>query len=117
MPLLTKLKRAALPFLFLLAACVPSPKIKDIVEHPRNYAGKQVQVTGEVKSVFSLVFVKYFSIDDGTGVITVVTQKPLPAKGERLTVKGKVEEGFSLGDQTMTLIVEEQEGGVQSVHN
>ena len=98
----------------LLAACVPSPKIKDITEHPRDYAGKQVQVSGEVKTVFSLIFIKYFSIDDGTGSIAVVTEKPLPAKGERLTVKGTVQEGFSLGDQTMTLIVEDKEGEAPS---
>mgnify|MGYP000607290458 CR=1 FL=1 len=90
-----------------LAACTPRPSIKDITDHPRDYAGKQVQVRGEVKSVFSLIVVKYFTLDDGTGSITVVTEKPLPAKGERLTVKGKVEEGFSLGDQTLTLIVED----------
>ena len=94
----------------LLTGCVPSPKIKDILDHPRDYAGKQVQVSGEVKSVFSLIFIKYFSIDDGTGNIAVVTEKPLPAKGEHLTVKGTVQEGFSLGDQTMTLIVEDKEG-------
>lgn len=94
----------------LLIGCTPRPSIKEIVDHPRDYAGKQVQVSGEVKSVFSLIFIKYFSIDDGTGSITVVTEKPLPAKGEHLTVKGTVQEGFSLGDQTMTLIVEEKDG-------
>jgi hypothetical protein len=67
--------------------------------------------------VFSLIFVKYFTLDDGTGSITVVTEKPLPAKGERLTVKGTVEEAFSLGDQTMTLIVEEKEGGAKPAAN
>jgi aspartyl/asparaginyl-tRNA synthetase len=94
----------------LFAACTPRPSIKDIIDHPRDYAGKQVQVQGEVKNVFSLIVVKYFTLDDGTGSITVVTEKPLPTKGEQLTVKGKVEEAFSLGDQTMTLIVEQVEG-------
>jgi aspartyl/asparaginyl-tRNA synthetase len=95
----------------LLAACTPRPKIKEIVDHPRDFAGKVVQIEGEVKSVFSLIVLKYFTLDDGSGTITVVTEKPLPRKGERLTVKGKVEEGFSLGDQTMTLIVEEKDAG------
>lgn len=95
--------------ILLLAACTPRPSIKDIIDHPRDFAGKQVQVQGEVKNVFSLIVVKYFTLDDGTGSITVVTEKPLPAKGERLTVNGKVEEAFSLGDQTLTLIVEAAE--------
>lgn len=96
--------------ILLLAACTPRPSIKDITEHPRDYAGKQVRVQGEVKNVFSLIFIKYFTLDDGTGSITIVTDKPLPAKGERLAVTGTVEEAFSLGDQTMTLIVEKKDG-------
>jgi hypothetical protein len=92
----------------LLVACTPVTPIKNIVEHPRDYAGRQVAVEGEVKGVFSLIVVKYFTLDDGTGSITVVTERPLPKKGERLKVKGTVEEAFSLGDQTMTLVVEEK---------
>lgn len=110
---ISRTRNLLLPILaaLLLAACTPRPSIKEIIDHPRDYAGKQVQIQGEVKSIFSLIVVKYFTLDDGTGSITVVTDKPLPNKGERLTVKGTVEEGFSLGDQTMTLIVEEKESG------
>jgi len=97
----------------LLAACARVTPIKNIVEHPRDYAGQEVSVEGEVTGVFSLIFVKYFTLDDGSGSITVVTEKPLPRKGERLRVKGTVEEAFSLGDQTLTLIVEKKEGGAQ----
>lgn len=91
----------------LLAACAPATPIKNIIDHPRDYADKSVTVQGEVKNVFSLIVIKYFTLDDGTGSITVVTERPLPQKGEKLKVKGTVKEGFSLGDQTMTLIVEE----------
>jgi aspartyl/asparaginyl-tRNA synthetase len=95
--------------LLVLAACDRVTPIKDILEHPREYADKTVTVKGEVKEVFSLVVVKYFVINDGTGRITVVTDRPLPARGERLAVKGTVREAFSLGDQSLTLIVEEPE--------
>lgn len=111
MPIRTLLIAIAL----LLAACTPRPSIKDIIDHPRDYAGKQVQVSGEVKSIFSLIVIKYFTLDDGTGSIAVVTEKSLPAKGERLTVKGTVEEAFSLGDRTLTLIVEEKDSGSNPV--
>jgi DNA/RNA endonuclease YhcR with UshA esterase domain len=97
----------------LLAACAPATPIKNIIDHPRDYADKPVTVQGEVKNVFSLIVVKYFTLDDGTGNITVVTERPLPQKGERLKVRGTVKEGFSLGDQTMTLIVEEPPEGTR----
>lgn len=90
----------------LLAACMPATPIGDILAHPRDYADKTVTVEGEVKNVFSLIVVKYFTLDDGTGSITVITERPLPRKGEKLKVTGTVKEGFSLGDQSLTLIVE-----------
>ncbi|MEJ5210697.1 MAG: OB-fold nucleic acid binding domain-containing protein [Burkholderiales bacterium] len=89
-----------------LAACTAVTPIGEILAHPRDYAEKTVRVRGEVKSVFSLIFVKYFTLDDGTGTITVVTERPLPNRGERLEVTGTVKEAFSLGDQTLTLIIE-----------
>lgn len=101
----------AVAALLLLAACAPATPIKNIIDHPRDYADKPVTVQGEVKNVFSLIVIKYFTLDDGTGSITVVTERPLPQKGEKLKVKGTVKEGFSLGDQTMTLIVEEPPEG------
>ncbi len=92
----------------LVTACVGTTPIRDIVDHPRDYAGREVTVQGEVKGVFSLFVVKYFTLDDGTGSITVITERPLPKKGERIRVRGRVEEAFSLGDQTLTLIVEDK---------
>lgn len=90
----------------VLAACARVTPIREIVEHPRDYAGREVTVEGQVRGVFSLFVIKYFTLDDGTGSITVVTERPLPRKGERIRVQGRVEEAFSLGDQTLTLIVE-----------
>lgn len=101
----------AMAMALLLAACAPVTPIKNIIDHPRDYADKSVTVQGEVKNVFSLIFIKYFTLDDGSGTITVVTERPLPQKGEKLKVKGTVKEGFSLGDQTMTLIVEDKPTG------
>jgi aspartyl/asparaginyl-tRNA synthetase len=109
MSLNTRGRWLVLALTLTLAACARVTPIKEIVDHPRDYADKAVTVEGEVKGVFSLIFIKYFTLDDGTGSITVVTEKPLPNKGEHLKIKGTVKEAFSLGDQTMTLIVEEKE--------
>lgn len=92
--------------LLLLAACARTTPIKDIVDNPRDYAGQQVTVHGEVKSVFSLFVIKYFTLADASGEITIVTERPLPKVGARIDVTGTIKEAFSLGDQTATLIVE-----------
>jgi hypothetical protein len=70
-----------------------STPIKKIIDNPRDYDGKMVTVSGEVTESFSLLVVKYFVVDDGTGTIT--SYRALPK--EWIRVKGKVSEMFSLG--------------------
>lgn len=94
-------------FALALAYCgVGTTKIGDITGHPRDYAGKEVAISGEVTEVFSVIIVRYFTVRDGTGEINVVTDRPLPAKGEKIKVKGIVKEAFSLGTQTTLVLVE-----------
>jgi hypothetical protein len=83
-----------------------STQIGDIITNPRKYSGSEVTVSGEVTEVFSIVFMKYFIIRDKTGEITVITERPLPAKGEAIKVTGTVKEAFSLGSRTLLVIVE-----------
>ena len=68
--------------------------------------GKTVVVSGKVKEVFGLVFIQYFILEDKTGSIPVVTDKPLPAVGAELKVHGTVKEEFSLGDKQLMVLVE-----------
>ena len=95
--------------LSILCQCswLMSTKIGDIRNNPRRYADKEVTVSGTVTTTFSLVVVKYFTLGDGTGEIAVVTQRPLPKEGERLTIKGTVREAFSIGNESLLVIVEE----------
>jgi hypothetical protein len=94
-------------FVLSLASCgVGTTKIGDITGHPRDYAGKEVTVSGEVIEIFSILIAKYFVVRDGTGEISVVTDRPLPAKGEKIKVKGIVKEAFSLGPQSTLVLVE-----------
>jgi hypothetical protein len=102
------LQRVALAALVLLVAgCgLGTTPIAEIQAHPRDYADKEVRVEGEVKDVFSFFVVKYFTLADGSGEIGVVTERPLPQRGERIRVTGQVRETFSLGDRTMLMLVE-----------
>ena len=57
--------------------------------------------------LLSLFVVKYFTLNDGTGSINVITEKPLPKKGQRIRVTGKVSELFSLGRETLLVLMEQ----------
>ncbi len=88
-----------------------STPIGKILADPRAYAGKTVTVSGEVTQIFSLVFLKYFRVRDETGEIVIVTDKPLPKVGTKISVKGTVQEAFSIGDQQLIVIVEQSKPG------
>ncbi|SPF37557.1 exported hypothetical protein [Syntrophobacter sp. SbD1] len=95
--------------IFLAAACegIGTTPIGNILDKPRDYAGKKVTVSGEVTEIFSLFVIKYFVVQDKTGRIAVVSDKPLPRKGNTVRVAGTVREAFSIGDQQLLVLVEE----------
>ncbi len=64
-------------------------KIKDILDNPRNFENKEVTIYGTVTDAASMLIVKYFEVQDDTGKIKVVTQRTLPAKGEKVKVTGR----------------------------
>jgi len=95
--------------LFSLISCSEglfSTPIGKIQDGPRDFDGKAVTVKGTVTDSANLLFMKYFVLKDGTGEIHVITERIIPRKGETVTVKGKVQEAFSLGDQRLIVIVE-----------
>ena len=93
--------------LVLLVSCgLLSTSVRVIRENPRTFDGKTVTVSGQVKSPTSLLVLKYFTLVDSTGEITVVTGRTLPRAGERLRVRGVVREAFSIGDRSTVVIME-----------
>jgi len=54
-----------------------------------------------------LAFVNYFEIDDGTVKINIVTNNPLPAENQTITVKGKVQY-YTLGTMKLLVIKEDE---------
>jgi aspartyl/asparaginyl-tRNA synthetase len=65
-------------------------KIKDILDHPRDYQSQDITVSGTVTNAVSLLVVKYYEIQDGTGSIKIVTDRLLPTRGEKLKVTGRM---------------------------
>ncbi len=80
--------------------------IGKITADPREYVGKTLLIDGNVREIFSLYFVKYFILEDKSGFIPVVTDRPLPRVGQKIKVTGIVDEAFSLGDQQVIVFIE-----------
>jgi aspartyl/asparaginyl-tRNA synthetase len=82
-------------------------KIKDILQHPRDFDGRTVTIAGEVKESANILFIKYFIVQDDTGEITVVTNRAVPRQGDKVRVTGRVNQAFAIGDKSVVAIVEE----------
>ncbi len=81
--------------LFSSLACdavhrLTATKIKDILDHPRDYENKEVTIYGTVTNSVSLLVVKYFEVQDDTGTMKVMTDRLLPQKGEKLKITGRM---------------------------
>ena len=80
--------------------------IAKLHQNPRDYEDKQVTIAGRVTSRNSLVVLKYFTVQDDSGEIAVITKRALPGVGQKVRVKGKLQEGFSLGQEQSVVLVE-----------
>lgn len=88
---------------------VYSTPINAILENPRMYEGKTLTIAGEVIDRISLVFLKYFKLQDKTGEIVVITSKALPGMGSKVRVKGRIEEVFVIGNEQWLVFIEEED--------
>ena len=77
-------------------ACA-SRSINQVLADPSRYANKQVTVSGSVVDSYSLVGRGAYQLEDKSGRLWVVSDSGVPRKGARVSVKGTVREGFSLG--------------------
>jgi hypothetical protein len=82
--------------LLALSACGPKT-INQILVDPSEYNNKDVRVEGQVVESYSVLRNGAYQVDDGTGKLWVVSTKGVPRKGARVSVKGKIREGFNLG--------------------
>ncbi|HWN81443.1 MAG TPA: hypothetical protein VNM87_05065 [Candidatus Udaeobacter sp.] len=99
----------AMAVLLSLASCSSHvTSIKDLMTDPGSFEGKTVQVNGEVTSNVGALGLGAYQVDDGTGTITVVTTKGgAPKEGAKVALEGKFRSGFTLGDKSAAVIMEE----------
>lgn len=77
-------------------ACA-SRSVNQILADPSRYRNRDVRVSGSVVDSYSVSDRGAYRIDDGTGQLWVVSDVGVPRRNARVTVRGKVLEGFDLG--------------------
>ena len=99
----------------LAAACPKRVAIADIEANPAKYQGKSIAIAGTVKESYgvSIPGTNYrggiYKVDDGTGSIWVVTENTVPAKGAKIGVKGKVQDGVNYNGKNYGLGMKEED--------
>ncbi len=104
--------RLALAALSLLAACTPPAAkltVADILADPARYEEQSVELAGEVTDAVGIFSLGMYTLSDGTGEINVTTSSGLPAAGTRLTVRGEVRSGVTLGGKHYGVTLSEAE--------
>lgn len=81
--------------------------VQELKSHVRELEGKIVNIKGTVVHSGSLGFGGY-TLDDGTGKITVLTTKAVPNKGETYKVKGKLSELLKVGNERQITLTEQE---------
>ena len=95
--------------ILFVAGCSGSTRIADINRDPGRYAGKDISITGSTANAFAVLGNGVYQVDDGSGTIWVFTQNGVPNAGVKLTVTGRVEQGFSFGGRNYGTILRETE--------
>ena len=87
---------AVLSLAALTSACA-STTINKVLADPAHYRNRDVQLSGSVADSYSFSNRGVYRIGDETGDLWVVSDRGVPRKGARVTVKGRIQEGFNVG--------------------
>ena len=94
------------------AVSLRNPNISDLQRHPGRYQDQTVSVSGVVTSSWGLPLLpfRFYKVDDGTGEVTVLSESGrMPATGERVRVKGRVQEVAVFGGRPIGLHLREED--------
>jgi hypothetical protein len=92
----------------VLSGC-GSVKIRQIVQDPVRYHNKNVRVDGLVTRSTGIIVAGAYTVDDGTGRITVLSNRPVPPRGAKVSVNGTVQSGVSLMGRTFGTTLRERD--------
>jgi hypothetical protein len=92
-------RRLAAGFLLALAcvaAACGAMSINELLADPAKYRNRSVTVRGTVAETASIAGRGAYRLTDGNQGLWVVTTSGAPRRGARVTVTGKLEEGYDL---------------------
>src|SRR5204863_2828174 len=93
------------------ALSLRNPNIADLQRHPGRYQDRTVSISGVVTTSWGVPLVpfRFYRVDDGTGEVTVLSEGlRMPAAGEHVRVKGRVEDVAVLGGRPIGLHLREE---------
>ncbi|MGE3402407.1 MAG: hypothetical protein AB7K63_07450 [Vicinamibacterales bacterium] len=91
-------------------------RIAELQNQPDKYDDKSVSVSGTVTRSWGIPLVPFqlYSVDDGTGELTVVSNSNrAPRSGARVRVKGKVSEVAVFGGRSIGLHLQEEDRDIR----
>lgn len=93
--------------LALLLGCPGAKPIRELLDDPSRFDGKTVRIAGQVKEAAGALGYGGYQVDDGTGTLTVVSQGGgAPRVGARVGVEGTFRAAFTLGNQSVAVLME-----------
>jgi hypothetical protein len=99
---------AAIAALVLLAGCASTTPIGDLLNDSSRYNGKTVRIKGEVTRSLGAVVAGAYQVKDGTGTLTVVSDKGSPPpEDSRIGVKGVFQALVTLGSRSLAVLRED----------
>jgi len=102
------MRAAASLGLLLLLACPGTKPIKELLDDPGRFDGQTVRIAGEVTQAAGALGFGAYQVNDGTGTLTVVSEKGGPPRsGSKVGVKGRFEALITLGSKSLAVLREE----------
>jgi hypothetical protein len=90
-----------------LLACQGATPIKTLLDDPQRFDGKTVRIAGEVQGSVGVLGFGAFQVNDGTGTLAVVSQGGgTPRQGAKVGVEGTFRSAYTLGTQSVAVLVE-----------
>lgn len=80
--------------------------ISEVLQNPKDYSAKTINISGVVTTSTNLG-VKFYTINDGTAEIIVLTDKAVPRENTEVFIQGKARQYFKVFDKEMTVFIEE----------
>ena len=92
-----------------LASCTSTTPIKTLLDDPSHFDKQTVSIVGTVKNAAGVMGYGAYQVDDGTGTLTVLTQVcGAPREGAKVGVSGEFRAGFTLGTESVAVLMEKQ---------